>query len=342
MKTWIVPQGATEGSGALKLVDQPSLEPGRGEVKIAVKAWSTNFRDILVAGGQYFGGPVPEDRIPLSDGAGEIVAVGEGVTVWKLGDRVAGTFFQNWTKGPITPDALGTDLGGLIDGMLAEEVILSADGVVRIPDHLTFEEAATLACAGVTAWSALFEIAKVKPGGSVLTLGTGGVSVFAVQLAVAAGLRVIATSSSDEKLTRIKELGADETINYVSTPDWDQEVLRRTHGLGVDAVIETGGAGTLLRSLNALRLNGVVAIVGVLSQPDPDANPILPMIGKAATLQATYVGSRAMFEDLNRFLEHKQIKPVIHRVFSFEEAPLAYEHQASGRHFGKVVISENA
>ncbi len=338
MRKWIIPAGSTAGPAALRLIEAASPGPGAREVKIAVKACSTNYRDFGVAAGKYFFGPVQVDTVPLSDGAGDIIAVGPGVTDWKIGDRVAGCFFQRWQDGPFGAHVLRSDLGGPVQGMLAEEVVLAADGVVRIPSHLSFEEAATLPCAAVTAWNALFEIARLRPGETVLTLGTGGVSIFALQFAKAAGLSVIATSSSDAKARRARELGAAHTINYRSTPDWDAEVLKLTGGAGVDAVMEVGGAGTLPRSLNAVRPGGIVALIGVLDQPGGAISP-LPLIGKAITLAGTYVGSRAMFVAMNRFMEAAGLHPVIDEVFAFEKAPEAYAHQRSGSHLGKVVIA---
>jgi NADPH:quinone reductase-like Zn-dependent oxidoreductase len=338
MRKWIIQAGSTEGFAGLRLIDVPSPEPGPGEVKIAVKACSTNYRDFGVAAGKYFSGPVKVDTVPLSDGAGEIVAVGPGVKDWNIGDRVAGIFFQRWQDGPFVAQVLRSDLGGPVQGMLAEEVVLPADGIVRIPSHLSFEEAATLPCAAVTAWNALFEIARLKPGETVLTLGTGGVSIFALQFAAAAGLNVIATSSSDEKMRRACELGAAHAINYRTTPDWDAEVLKVTGGAGVDAVVEVGGAGTLPKSLNAVRPGGTVALIGVLDQPGGAISPV-PLIAKAVTLAGVYVGSRAMFVAMNRFMESARLHPIIDKVFPFEKALDAYAHQRSGSHLGKVVIS---
>ena len=230
-----------------------------------MRAWSMNFRDLGVASGRYFGGAVARDTVPLSDGAGEITAVGPGVTQWRVGDRVAPTFFQGWQGGPFHAGVQPTALGGALDGVLAEQVILSEQGLVRMPDHLSFEEAACLPCAGLTAWSALFDAGQARPGQTVLLLGTGGVSVFALQFAHAAGARVIVTSSSDEKLARAKAMGADETVNYKSEPDWDRVVQECTGGRGADIVVEVGGAGTLPRSLNAVAAGGTVAVIGVVA-----------------------------------------------------------------------------
>lgn len=339
MKTWILPAGTTSGPSALQLTERPSPEPGLGQVKVRMRAWSTNFRDLVISKGLYPGGALQRDTVPLSDGAGEVIAVGEGVSRWRTGDRVMANFFQRWISGPPHVEGFHSDLGRGIDGLLAEEVVLDQRGLVRIPAHLSFEQAATLPCAGVTAWNALFEVGKVQPGQNVLVLGSGGVSVLALQLAKAAGARVIATSSSDEKLQRLSTLGADVLINYRQQPEWDQVVLEHTGGRGVDLVVEVGGAGTLPRSLAAVGLGGTVALVGVLAGMGSQIDPT-PMIGRVARLQGIYVGSVAMFEALVAALEANAIAPVVDdRVFRFEEAPEAYAWQASGQHFGKVVIA---
>ncbi len=341
MKTWIIPAGSTAGAQALKLTERSSPEPGPGEIKIALKAWSLNYRDRMVASGRYVFGPVTRDTVPLSDGAGEIVAVGRNVTEWKIGDRVVGTFFQNWLSGPFISEILRSDLGGPIDGMLAEEVVLAAHGVVRISDHLSFEQAATLPCAALTAWNAIFEVAKLRAGQALLTLGTGGVSIFALQLAKLAGVSVISTSSSNQKLERLGALGAAHTINYREIPEWHTEVLRLTGGRGVDAVIEVGGPGTLEKSILAVTPGGTIGLIGVLSEPGAKIDP-RKLIAKSITLRGVYVGSRAMFLDMNRAISAASLKPVIGRVFSFEDAPAAYEYMATGAHVGKIVIARGA
>jgi NADPH:quinone reductase-like Zn-dependent oxidoreductase len=339
-RRWIIPTGSTSGTSALRLINAPIPGPGPGEVLVRVHATSLNYRDGAVVMGRYFSGAVKVDTVPLSDGAGEVIAVGAGVTQWQPGDRVAGCFFQNWTDGPFTAAVLGSDLGGPQQGMLADYVVLSETGLVAIPEHLSFAEAATLPCAALTAWNALFEIANLGTGQTVLTLGTGGVSVFAAQFAAAAGARVIATSSSDAKLDQLRRMGVTDTINYRTKPDWDAEVLRLTNSQGVDAVIEVGGAGTLPRSLNAVRPGGTVALIGVLSGAGSMIDP-LPLIGKAIRLQGTYVGSLAMFQAMNAFLAKHRITPVIDRSFAFADAPDAYAYQASAAHFGKIVILHN-
>ncbi len=339
MKTWIIPAGIGSGPSGLKLVERPSPTPAAGQVRLTMKAWSTNYRDGAVAGGLYLGGPVAKDTIPLSDGAGVVAAVGAGVTRWKVGDRVAPTFFQNWIGGPFTAGVMGTDLGGPIDGVLAEEIVIDEQGLVRIPDALSFQEAASLPCAAVTAWHALFASGHVfLPGQTVLVLGTGGVSIFALQFAKAAGARVIATSSSDAKLEHARRLGADQTVNYRSTPAWDEAVLKLTDGRGVDMVIEVGGPGTLARSMNAVAAGGTVALIGILAGFGGEVSPLSIML-KTARLQGVYVGSRAMFEAMNTAIASQGIRPVIDKVFAFEDAPGAYLHQAAGGHVGKVVIA---
>ena len=337
MKSWISPAGEMGGFASLRMVDRPVPEPGPGEVRVKVHARSTNFRDLSIAAGKYLHGPVQRDTIPLSDGAGQIVTVGEGVTAWKPGDRVAGTFFQNWRSGPLRPDVFGSDLGGPIDGMLAEEVVLSEQGIVRIPDRLSFEEAACLPCAAVTAWNALFETGDLGPGDVVLVLGTGGVSTIALQLAKMVGATVVVTSSSHEKLARARRLGADHLINYRDDPEWSKTVLAVTGGRGADIVIEVGGPGTLPQSLASVATGGLVALIGVLAGSVGEINP-MALLRKAARLQGVFVGSRAMFETMNRAIAANCFAPIIDRVVAFEDAPQAYAHQKSGEHFGKIVI----
>ena len=336
-RAWVIPAGSTSGADALRLVDRELSAPGHGEVQVAMRAWSLNFRDLGVASGRYFGGPIARDTVPLSDGAGEVAAVGDGVRLWRVGDRVASTFFQNWQGGPFHAGVPATALGGALDGMLAERVTLPEDGMVRIPDHLSFEEAACLPCAGLTAWSALFDAGRAGPGQTVLLLGTGGVSVFALQFAKAAGARVIVTSSSDDKLARAKALGADETINYKSEPEWDRVVLERTGGRGADIVVEVSGAGTLPRSLNAVAAGGTVAVIGVVAGAG-EIDPV-PLIPKAVRMQGIYVGHRSGFEAMNAALSHTGLRPVIEERFAFADAPGAYRAMPKGAHFGKIVIT---
>lgn len=323
----------------LNEVSDPEIGPS--DVLVEMKAWSLNYRDLsMLRGGYYRNDKVKTDPplIPLSDGAGEVVAVGDAVTRFKKGDRVAGIFFQTWIDGDLTNEQIGSALGGALDGVLAEKVVLNENGLVKIPDSLSYEEGATLPCAAVTAWQAL-SLDPVKPGDVVLMLGTGGVSIFALQFAKAAGAETIITSSSDEKLERAKELGADHIINYKNTPDWEKEVLKITGGQGVDNVIEVGGPGTLEKSITSTKVSGRISLIGVLSgQPEQNPSPVMIML-KRLTLQGIYVGSREMFEAMNKTIEEKGIKPVIGKTFEFKDAADSFDYLKSGSHFGKIVIS---
>ncbi|MFB2772225.1 NAD(P)-dependent alcohol dehydrogenase [Pelatocladus sp. BLCC-F211] len=324
------------GIDALKLVERPEPKPQAGQVLIRVHATSLNYRDLIVAAGTY--NPTQKyPLIPMSDGAGEVVAVGEGVTRVKVGDRVAGIFFQDWIYGQLTRQKMKSDLGGGIDGMLAEHVILHQDGVVILPDHLSYEEGATLPCAAVTAWHALVTKGNVSANDTVLLLGTGGVSIFALQFAKIHGARVIITSSSEDKLARARELGADETVNYKITPDWDKQVYELSDRTGVDHVIEVGGTGTLPKSLQAVRIGGRVSLIGVLSGRGEEVDP-LPILFKSLTVQGIYVGSRENFEAMNQTIAQHQVKPIIDKVFAFNQVQEAYRYLQSAAHFGKVVI----
>jgi NADPH:quinone reductase-like Zn-dependent oxidoreductase len=314
--------------------ERPEPDIGPGQILVRVRAAALNARDHGVTRGIY--GYTKFPVIPLSDGAGEVVAVGPGVTGFKAGDRVASTFFQTWTGGRMPPDASRNSLGGQLDGMLAELVALPQTGAIRVPDHLSFEEASTLPCAALTAWNALVETGGLKAGESVLILGTGGVSCFAVQFAKLHRAHVLLTSSSDEKLAKGRALGADMTINYRTTPDWEQDVLTATGGIGVDHVVEVGGANTLEKSMAAVRPGGNIYIIGSLA----GAGQINPrMINrKAIALRGIHVGSRDMFAAMNRAIAETKLKPVIDRVFAFADAKAAFAYQASGGHVGKIVI----
>jgi NADPH:quinone reductase-like Zn-dependent oxidoreductase len=317
------------------IVEREKPQPGPGEVLIRVRACSINYRDSLIAKGQYMGGVIDRDATPLSDGAGTVEAVGAGVTKFKVGDRVAGTFFQGWDSS--VPKGIFPALGAPpAKGMLAEYVILPETGVVPLAASLSYEEAATLPCAGVTAWNALMEgHPPVRPGAWVAVLGTGGVSLLALQIAKAAGARVIATSSSDEKLERVKALGADAVINYRTTPEWGVEAARVTGG--VDHVVEVGGQGTLAQSMQAIGFNGEIAIIGVLSR-EGNVTP-RDMMFKAGRMRGIFVGSAAMARSLNAAIDANGIKPVVDRVFGFDDAKAAYDYHASPALFGKTVIS---
>jgi len=335
MKAWQLT--ATTGIDALKLNQLAEAKPGPGQVLVRVRATALNYRDLLVATGRYGTvGTLP--LIPLSDGAGEIVAVGEGGTRWQPGDRVAGTFFRNWRSGAIQREVFESALGAALNGMLAEYVILSAEGVIAIPPHLDFAEAATLPCAALTAWHALVSDGKLAAGQTVVLLGTGGVSIFALQFAKLHGARVIITSSSDEKLARARSLGADETINYRATPDWEKEVFRLTGKAGADHVVEVGGTDTFPRSLRAAAMGGTVSVIGGVSGFTSEV-ALRDILGKSLLIRGIFVGSRDMFAAMNRAISQHRLKPVIDRAFAFAEAPAAYRYQESGGHFGKVVIT---
>lgn len=312
-------------------------QPGPGQVLVAIQAVSLNFRDLAVVTGRYPRNPA-QPTIIASDGAGEVVAAGDGVSAFHPGDRVAGSFFQTWITGPFSREYGASALGGAIDGVLTEFRVFDQQGLLRIPDRLSFEEAATLPCAALTAWNALVPTSHVHAGDTVLLLGTGGVSTFGLQFAKLHGARVIITSSSDEKLARAKSLGADETINYKTTPEWDKEVLRLTGGQGVDIVLEVGGGETFPRSMNSVRASGHIAVIGVLT----GVMGTLPvgMIGiQSLSIHGIYVGSVAMFQDMNRAIAANRLHPVIDRVFSFDQATQALHHMQSAQHFGKIVIS---
>lgn len=328
------------GSSELRFEsDLPDPVPGAGEVLVSMRAASLNYRDLLIRSGKSAsGGEGP--LVPLSDGAGEIAAVGSGVSGWEPGDRVALTFFRDWESGPFDMRYHEAARGGSCDGVLSDQVVTPARGLVRIPDYLSFEEAATLPCAALTSWHAMMERGKRVGGTStVLCLGTGGVSIFSLQIARAAGARVIVTSSSDEKLERaVSELGADETINYRETPEWDREIFARTGNRGVDQVIEVGGPGTLARSMNAVAAGGDIALIGVLTGfESPDAS-LFPLVARNVELSGIYVGSRGMFERMVEFFETHAIRPVVDAVFGWDEAADAYEYLESGKHFGKIVL----
>lgn len=334
MQQWQIP---AFGIDNLKLVEQETAEPALGLVKIRVHAISLNYRDLMVVQGRY-NPKMKLPRVPCSDGAGEVVAVGEGVTEWKPGDRVAGIFFPKWIDGGPTAAKTKSALGGDIDGMLATEVVLAEPALVRIPGHLTYAEAATLPCAALTAWNALFSVAKTQPGDTVLIQGTGGVSVFALQLAKMAGARVIGISSSDEKLERARALGLDAGLNYRENPDWEKWAYEQTGGEGVDLVVEVGGAGTMARAVRATRVGGTVAQIGVLSGPN-DGVDIRPVLSKQIRIHGVYVGSREQFVAMNKALALSGLKPVLDAIFPFGEAPAALRHMDSAAHFGKIAIA---
>ena len=334
MRLW---QISSFGIDSLEFVERPTPSPEAGQVLVKVRAISFNYRDLVVVKGQY-NPKMKLPRVPCSDGAGEVVAVGDGVTAWRVGDRVAGIFMQNWLDGPPTAQKSRAALGGDVDGMLSEYVVLKETGLVSIPEHLSFQEAATLPCAAVTAWNAL-RVGEVKPGSTVLIQGTGGVSIFALQLARLKGARVLGISGSDEKLERAYQLGLDAGLNYKENPEWDRWALDETGGLGVDLVIEVGGLGTLPRSLRALRVGGALAQVGVLTgSADPASFPIGTILHKQVRTQGIYVGSRQDFEELNKAITLTQLRPVGEN-FHWSQAREALARMEEGSHFGKLVLT---
>jgi NADPH:quinone reductase-like Zn-dependent oxidoreductase len=322
------------GVDALVKVDLSVPKPGPRQILVKVVACSLNFRDLAIALGTYRM-PTKPNLVPLSDGAGEVVEIGSSVTRVKVGDRVAGCFFQRWIDGPATADTHTSALGGSIDGMLREYVVLEEDGAVQLPAHLSFEEGATLPCAAVTAWHALVEHARIVAGQTVLVQGTGGVSIFALQLARLMGARVIVTSSSDHKLARAKQLGATHAVNYRANPEWEKAVIELSDG-GVDHIVEVGGPGTLARSLRAIRIGGKITLIGVLSGA-ADINPML-IFSRRANVQGISVGSAQMFGAMNRAIGVNNLKPIIDKVFSIDDTPAAYHCLQSAWHFGKIVV----
>jgi NADPH:quinone reductase-like Zn-dependent oxidoreductase len=336
MRAYELVAGSTSIDG-LRRCERPNPVPLATQILVRIQAASLNYRDLLIARGHYGGGALSANVIPLSDGAGEVVAVGLGVTRFRVGERVAGTFFRNWIdgappRGPLV--ALGAPPA---DGVLADYAVFAEQDAVAVPAHLSVEAAATLPCAAVTAWRALIDIGRVAPGDTVLLQGTGGVSIFALQFARLAGARVLITSSSDEKLERARTLGADGCINYRSSPDWEKEVLKLTGGRGVDEVLEVGGAGTLSRSITSLAVGGRIAMIGVLTGVGAAGSPY-GLLGKQASLHGVFVGSRGHFERMNAAITANRLEPTVDRVFGFDDAPAAFRHLESGAHFGKVVL----
>jgi NADPH:quinone reductase-like Zn-dependent oxidoreductase len=325
------------GTGRLNLVDRPKPVAGPGEVLIRVRAVSLNYRDLLNVRGRMGAGSKP-GLIPLSDGAGEVAEVGPGVTRVRIGDRVAGIFTPGWVSGRMRPGMFESSLGaGKTDGMLREYAMLHESAVVHIPEHLSFEEAATLPCAAVTAWNALVPVGHVAAGETVVVQGTGGVSIFGLQFARLFGARVIATTGSEHKMARLRELGAAEVIDYKTTPDWDKRVMELTGREGADHILDVGGAGTLARAMQAIRDGGFITVIGLLSGMSGEINP-LGILFRGAHVVGIRVGSREMFEDMNRAISVNRMRPIIDRVFQFDEAAAALDHLASGKHFGKVCI----
>lgn len=333
MRAWQII--SDKGIDGLHLAEVKAAAPGPGQVAVRLRANAINYRDLMTVIDPV-SRKLPYPRVPNSCGAGEVTAVGAGVTGFKPGDKVASCFFQNWNDGGCSNEAMASALGGAVDGVLAEEAVLSVDGVVPIPSHLSFLEAATLPCAGLTAWNALVEAHRTKPGEYVLLLGTGGVSIFGLQFAKMLGARAIITSSSDEKLARAKAMGAWATVNYRKQPDWEKAVLDLTGGRGVDVTVEVGGAGTLPKSIAATRVGGTISLIGVLSGGTIDPASFMR---KSIKMQGIYVGSRRMFLEMNRAIEAAGMKPVIDQTIPFADAPKAYHAMAGAGHFGKIAIS---
>jgi NADPH:quinone reductase-like Zn-dependent oxidoreductase len=324
------------GLDNLALVERPDPRPGQGEILVRLRAASLNFRDLLTVEGKYN----PKQKLPLvpcSDGAGEVVEIGAGVTRVQPGDRVMTLFAQKWLAGRPTRERLRSTLGGPLDGTLAELAVLDQDGVVRTPDHLSDEEAATLPCAAVTAWSALVTEGGITAGDTVLVQGTGGVSLFALQLAKLIGARVVATSSRDEKLARVRAMGADETINYREVPAWGVRARELTGGAGVDHVVEVGGAGTLQQSLQAVRFGGTISLIGNLAGTKTELL-LTHVFMQKIRLNGILVGDRESFEAMNRAIALHRLRPVVDRVFPLEDSRAAFAHLAAGEHFGKICV----
>ena len=327
------------GLDAIQVVEKPDPTPGPGQVLVRMKAVSLNYRDLLMVNGMYGRGAATTADVitPFSDGCGVIEAVGAGVTKFKAGDRVATLFFQNWNSGPPNLEKLMSALGFPIPGAGAELQVFGQDGVSKVPEFLTDQQVATLPCAGLTAWRGLFEDARLEPGDTVVLQGTGGVSIFGLQFAKAAGYRTVITSSSDEKLARAQALGADHLVNYKTTPAWSGPVRQATGGRGADFIMEVGGGGTIQESMKAIRIGGHIAIIGVVAGAGDPFNPAA-LIGNSAKLQGLSVGSRDMFEAMCRAIDLHKIGPVVDKVFPWTDAKAAFSAMAGGEHFGKIVL----
>lgn len=336
MKVWEIAEGF--GLENLRLTERPDPEPGPGQVLLRMRARSLNYRDLLMVRGKY-NPRMPLPVIPLSDGVGEVTAVGEGVERVKVGERVSPIFAQRWLAGTPTKVELQSTLGGPRDGTLCEQMVCSEEAVVHAPEHLSDVEAATLPCAALTAWSALVTQGRVAPGDTVLVQGTGGVSIFALQIATLLGARVIATSSSDEKLERARSLGAAETINYETTPEWGKAARALTGGRGVDHVVEVGGAGTLQQSIRATKPGGTISLIGVLAGGAAPVD-LTPVLMQNIRLQGVLVGHREGFEAMNRALTLHRLRPIVDRVFPFDQARDAMHHLTTQTHLGKVCIRD--
>jgi NADPH:quinone reductase-like Zn-dependent oxidoreductase len=328
-----------DGIDAIEQIETEIPTPKDDEILVKMKACSLNYRDILITMGGYVRNDI-RPIVPLSDGAGEVVKVGANVSTFQPGDRVIGNFFQSWETGKIDDDGLNSAMGGSIDGVLSDYFILKANCSVKIPDYLSFAEAATLPCAATTAWHSLVSVGEIKANDTILLLGTGGVSIFGLQIAKAMGATTIITSSSDEKLARAKQLGADHVINYNTHPDWEEKVLEITGGKGVDNVLEVGGAGTFEKSSACVKPNGTVSVIGILTGLDSPSMSLMTIFN-LLRVQGIYVGSTEMLKQLTTAMEVNQIHPQIDKTFSFSEAKEAYQWMAQAKHFGKVVIEND-
>ncbi|MCW7468769.1 zinc-dependent alcohol dehydrogenase family protein [Leptospira kanakyensis] len=325
------------GLDHLKIVEVPEpASPGATEVLVRLRAASLNYRDSLVVEGKY-NPKFPLPLVPCSDGAGEVISIGSGVTEWKVGDRVLLTFAPKWIAKEATHAEMRHTIGGPLLGTLREFALVPETGLVRIPTHLSYEEAATLPCAALTAWSGLFQFSQLKPGEFVVVQGTGGVSIFALQFAKLVGAKVILTSSNDEKLERGKTLGADYLINYKETPEWGKEVRRITEKVGADHIIEVGGAGTLEQTIAACRPFGVIHLIGILAGKSGELN-LLPAVMNNLKIQGLVVGGRKAFVEMNGAIEASGLRPMVDKVFTLEESAEAIRYLRSGSHFGKIVI----
>jgi NADPH:quinone reductase-like Zn-dependent oxidoreductase len=328
---------ATTGFEGLRVAERPTPKPGPRQVLVRMHAASFNWRDMMILKGGYMRG-IPLPRIPLSDGAGEVIECGAEVTRVKPRDRVCSTFFQTWITGPVFAEAQDAALGGTAEGVLGEYVVLEGEGVTKFPAHLSYEEAATLPCAALTAWHGLFEATSLRAGDTALLLGTGGVSVFGLQLARAAGANAIITSSSDEKLERAKGLGATGTVNYAKNPKWAETVRELTGGRGTDAVLDVIGGETSKLALEALRVGGHAAIIGARAGVGGDLDRAL-VLRKGLRVTGINIGSRAMFEAMNRAIITAKLRPVVDKVYPIDDAVAAYQEFSTGRHFGKIVVN---
>jgi NADPH:quinone reductase-like Zn-dependent oxidoreductase len=326
------------GLEGLRLVEKPVPSPGERDVLVRIRAVSLNYRDLLTVKGGY-GSRQKLPLIPLSDGAGVVAAVGSGVTQFKPGDKVIGSFFENWIGGRPTKEKLAGALGGSADGVLCEYRVFRQEALIFSPAHLSFAEAATLPCAGLTAWGAVVSAGATKPGDIVLTQGSGGVSLFALQFARMCGARIIATSSSDAKIEKLQNLGADETINYVAVPEWGKRAREMTEGNGVDLVVEVGGLGTLNESIRATRIGGTIALIGVLAGPSQAASRLPLIVMQQQRIQGVTVGPVEDLQAMANAIAAVRMRPVIDRVFPFEDSRKAFAYMGEGKHFGKIAIT---